>query len=180
MAVRVGHLHDPEKLPGLAHFLVSYQIDHSFTDPLVWSETDSQEHLLFMGSAKYPGENEYGDCLSKHNGWSNAYTSTDQTVYFFETTHAGFDSALDRFSQFFVSPLFKESCVEKEIKAVDSEHQKNLQSDSWRFQQLRRSLAKPDHPYHKFGTGDLDTLWNKPKAAGLDIRAELIKFYEKQ
>jgi insulysin len=133
-----------------------------------------------MGSAKYPGENEYADHLSKFGGLSNAYTSTNQTVYYFETTHPGFEGALDRFAQFFVSPLFNENCVEKEIKAVDSEHQKNLQDDVWRLQQLRRSLSKTDHPYHKFGTGDLETLWNRPRAQGLDIRAELIKFYEEQ
>lgn len=133
-----------------------------------------------MGSSKFPGENDYSDHLSKFNGHSNAYTSTHQTVYYFEVTHAGFVDALDRFAQFFISPLFNESCVEREIKAVDSEHQKNLQNDGWRLLQLRRSLAKSDHPYHKFGTGSLDTLWTKPKADGLDIRAELIKFYEQQ
>lgn len=133
-----------------------------------------------MGSAKFPGENEYSDHLSKHNGWSNAYTSAWQTVYYFEVMHSGFEGALDRFSQFFISPLFKETCVEREIQAVDSEHQKNLQADNWRFHQTVRSLAKPEHPYHKFGTGSLDTLWTQSKAKGLDIRAELLKFYDKQ
>jgi insulysin len=133
-----------------------------------------------MGSAKFPGENEYSDHLSKSHGWSNAYTSTHQTVYFFECAHSGFDGALDRFSQFFVSPLFNANCVEREIKAVDSEHQKNLQNDGRRLYQLGKSLAKEDHPFHKFGTGSLDTLWVKPKAVGVDIRSELIKFYEEQ
>lgn len=133
-----------------------------------------------MGSAKYPGENDYSDYLNEHNGWSNAFTSTHQTVYFFETAQSGFSGALDRFAQFFVSPLFNENCVEREIKAVDSEHNKNLQKDGWRVHQLDKSLAKKDHVYHKFGTGNLDTLWNKPRARGVDVRAELIKFYEAQ
>jgi len=32
------------------------------------------EHMLFMGSAKYPDENEYDDYLTKHGGSSNAFT----------------------------------------------------------------------------------------------------------
>lgn len=32
------------------------------------------EHMLFMGSAKYPNENEYDDYLTKHGGSSNAFT----------------------------------------------------------------------------------------------------------
>lgn len=36
--VNVGSMSDPDDIPGLAHFL---------------------EHLLFMGTAKYPEENEY-------------------------------------------------------------------------------------------------------------------------
>lgn len=38
MDVNVGSMADPDDVPGLAHFL---------------------EHLLFMGTAKYPEENEY-------------------------------------------------------------------------------------------------------------------------
>lgn len=65
----------------------------------------------------------------------------------------GYKGALDRFSQFFKTPLFKESAVEREIKAVDSEHAKNLQDDTWRMMQLERSLTRAGHPYKKFGTG---------------------------
>ena len=32
------------------------------------------EHMLFMGSTKYPDENEYEVYLTKHGGFSNAYT----------------------------------------------------------------------------------------------------------
>ena len=38
---------------------------------------------------------------------------------------------------------------------MNSENDKNLQSDSWRFYQLDKSLANPDHDYSKFGTGEL-------------------------
>lgn len=32
------------------------------------------EHMLFMGSKKYPNENEYDQYLQQHGGSSNAYT----------------------------------------------------------------------------------------------------------
>lgn len=60
---------------------------------------------------------------------------------------------LSRFAQFFLEPLFTASATEREINAVDSENDKNLQSDCWRFHQLEKSLSKLEHDYNKFGTG---------------------------
>lgn len=40
-----GHMCDPKELPGLAHFC---------------------EHMLFLGTEKYPVENEYPRFLSEH------------------------------------------------------------------------------------------------------------------
>lgn len=158
MDVRVGHLSDPADLPGMAHFC---------------------EHLLFMGTKKYPRENEYSEYLSNHSGSSNAFTSLENTNYFFDVGHAHLEGALDRFAQFFLEPLFDPSCTEREIRAVDSEHKKNLQSDLWRSFQLEKSLCDPSHAYSKFGTGNLATLWEEPRARGVDIRNELLQFHEK-
>jgi len=41
---------------------------------------------------------------------------------------------------------------------VNSEHEKNLPSDLWRIKQVNRHLAKPDHAYSKFGSGNKTTL----------------------
>lgn len=60
---------------------------------------------------------------------------------------------LHSFAQFFISPLFTESATGRELNAVNSEHEKNLSSDTWRLDQLNKSTADPKHPYHKFGTG---------------------------
>lgn len=62
---------------------------------------------------------------------------------------------------------------------MDSEHKKNLQSDSWRLFQLEKNLSSPDHPYSQFGTGNLETLQDAPGREGLDVRDELIKFHSK-
>lgn len=155
--VHVGSFADPEEIPGLAHFL---------------------EHLLFMGTEKYPGENDYSQFLVEHAGGGNAFTSAEHTNYHFEVAHNAFWEALDRFSQFFISPLFSESCKSREIMAVDSENKKNLQMDVWRLNQLKRSLSNSRHPVHKFSTGNKETLGNIPESEGIDVRAVLIDFYK--
>ena len=87
--------------------------------------------------------------------------------------------ALDRFAQFFVSPLFLSETLDRELKAVDSENKKNLQSDNWRLSQLSKSLSNPKHPYHHFSTGNLQTLQDEPRKRGVEIRDEFIAFHDK-
>lgn len=156
LCCEVGHMSDT--LPGLAHFV---------------------EHMLFLGTKKYPNENEYSSFLSKNNGCSNAATYPDFTKYYFDVVPEKLTDALDRFSQFFIAPLFTESATLREINAVHSEHEKNLASDVWRIRQVQKSLANPDHPFSKFGTGSKETLLDIPKKNGIDTRAELIKFHDK-
>ncbi|CAI4047023.1 hypothetical protein SKDZ_12G4150 [Saccharomyces kudriavzevii ZP591] len=154
--VNIGAFEDPESLPGLAHFC---------------------EHLLFMGSEKFPDENEYSSYLSKHGGSSNAYTASQNTNYFFEINHQHLFGALDRFAGFFSCPLFNKDSTDKEINAVNSENKKNLQNDIWRIYQLDKSLTNPNHPYHKFSTGNIETLGTLPKENGQNVRDELLQFH---
>lgn len=130
MTVDVGHMSDPDNLPGLAHFC---------------------EHMLFLGTEKYPNENAYSTFLSENGGSSNASTYADNTKYYFDVVHNKLDGALDRFAQFFIAPLFTASATDREINAVNSEHEKNLAIDVWRIRQVNKALADPTHPYSKFG-----------------------------
>ncbi|KAF4527050.1 hypothetical protein B566_EDAN001599 [Ephemera danica] len=155
--VNIGYLSDPEELPGLAHFC---------------------EHMLFLGTQKYPCENEYSKFLSEHGGSCNACTGADHTNYFFDVVPEHLAGALDRFSQFFLTPLFTESATEREVCAVDSEHCKNIPNDAWRLHQLEQSTSKPDHPYSKFGTGNRKTLETDPKSKGINPREQLLKFHD--
>lgn len=149
--VRVGTHADPAETPGLAHFV---------------------EHLLFLGTKKYPEVDGYSQYLKNNQGFSNAYTAYEDTNYFFEVNHQAFDEALDRFGQFFVEPLFDPAYIKREVNAVHSEHQKNLQDDGWRLHRLLNILQKKGHPRTNFGTGNLETL----ASVG---RKEAIAFYEK-
>ena len=58
----------------------------------------------FLGTDRYPEADEYQAFISQHGGRHNAYTSFDHTNYFFDIKPEDLDSALDRFSRFFVAP----------------------------------------------------------------------------
>ena len=150
--VRAGHFDDPVDRAGLAHF---------------------HEHMLFLGTEKYPGEDDYEDFLGKNGGTSNAYTDMEDTNYYFNVSplnHGGersdggtseaLEGALDRFAQFFVSPLFDESMLERELRAVNSEYLNGRTQDNWRSFQLMKHGASHDHPFSKFGCGNYETLTN--------------------
>ena len=81
------------------------------------------------------------------------------------------------FAQFFVAPLLTASSSGREVMAVNAEHQKNIDNDAWRQYQLLKSTTNPQHPYHKFSTGNLTTLQTIPEAAGINVHAELLKFF---
>lgn len=102
-----------------------------------------------------------------------------ETNYYFEVGHEHLHGALDRFAQFFIAPLFLEDCLDRELRAVDSENKKNLQQDHYRLYQLGKSLSNPKHPYCHFSTGNLVTLRDEPAARGINVRDEFMKFHEK-
>jgi insulysin len=52
--------------------------------------------MLFLGTEKYPDENEYSKFLNHHGGWSNAYTAGDHTNYYFDVSPKHLPGALDR------------------------------------------------------------------------------------
>jgi insulysin len=149
VAVGAGSLQDPPNRFGLAHFL---------------------EHMLFLGTEKYPDEAEYSKYLTGNGGYSNAYTQQDHTNYHFEIRHEAFEGALDRFSQFFIAPLFDPRFTEREMNAVNSEFQKNSENDAWRLNQLESEFYRAGHPLKNFAIGNRATL------AGT-TREELLVFY---
>ncbi|BAT02226.1 insulin-degrading enzyme-like 1, peroxisomal isoform X1 [Oryza sativa Japonica Group] len=156
MNVSVGYFCDPEGLPGLAHFL---------------------EHMLFYASEKYPIEDSYSKYIAEHGGSRNAFTSREHTNFFFDVNNDCLDDALDRFAQFFINPLMSPDAILREVNAVDSENQKNLLTDILRMSQLQKHICLESHPYHKFSTGNRNTLLVNPNKEGLDILEELITFY---
>ncbi|CAF3683386.1 unnamed protein product [Rotaria sp. Silwood1] len=155
--VTIGSLADPRDVPGIAHFL---------------------EHMLFMGSSKYPGENEYSKFIVENGGCSNAFTNDDHTNFNFDINPSLLPDALDIFAQFFISPLFAASSIDRELEAVNSEYEANLFKDTWRISQLEKSTSDPKHPYSGFSIGNTESLRIIPKQRGIDIRQVLLDFHK--
>jgi len=151
--VHVGNSADPEDREGLAHFL---------------------EHMLFLGTKKYPQAGEYQEFINEHGGSHNAYTAFENTNYFFEIDSAYLKPALERFSQFFIAPLFNMEYVQREIHAVHSEYQAKLKEDLRRVYAALRQASNPEHPISRFAVGSLETLEDRE---GASIREELLRFY---
>uniref|UniRef100_A0A7N8XZU5 Nardilysin a (N-arginine dibasic convertase) n=1 Tax=Mastacembelus armatus TaxID=205130 RepID=A0A7N8XZU5_9TELE len=158
LCVGVGSFSDPSDLPGLAHFL---------------------EHMVFMGSKKYPSENGFDAFLKKHGGSDNASTDCERTVFQFDIQRKSFKEALDRWAQFFISPLMIRDAIDREVEAVDSEYQLAKPSDSHRKEMLFGSLAKPGHPMGKFCWGNAQTLKQEPKKKKINVYKRLRAFWKK-
>lgn len=154
LAVGVGSMHNPIEQQGLAHFL---------------------EHMLFLGTEKYPVPDEYSEFMSRHGGMHNAYTADDHTNYMFQINNNAFDEALDRFSDFFKSPLFTAEYVEKEVNAVHSEWSMNKASDGWNLFALNNVTLNPEHPMSKFNIGNNESLGDKE---GSSLLATMKNFYQ--
>ena len=153
LTVGAGYYNDPIQYQGLAHFL---------------------EHMLFMGTQKYPKENYFNSYINKSGGNVNAQTIEESTTYFFEVLNEYFNQAIKIFSNFFVEPLLSEDGINREINAVHSEYEKNYSVDIVRIVSVLKEIVDTkDNPFYNFGGGNKQTL-QKP-----DIRDELLKFYDK-
>lgn len=144
LVVGAGSWQDPEPYPGLAHFV---------------------EHMLFLGTKKYPNESEFQRFITEHGGFSNAFTANDHTAYMFSIDNEAFPQALDRFVSFFKEPLFNVSGIVRELNAIDQEYAKNYENDDVREVMVMKHIQNPRHPNYRFNIGNSTTL----KAASQEI-----------
>lgn len=153
MAVNVGHFDDPSDRPGMAHFL---------------------EHMLFLGTEKFPDSGEYHAFINQHGGSNNAWTGTEHTNFFYTINADVFEDSLDRFSQFFLAPRFNVELVDRERQAIESEFSLKLKDDIRRIYQVQKETINPAHPFSKFSVGNLHTLSGDQQ----QLQRELIAFYQ--
>ena len=149
LSVYRGSFHEPDTRPGLAHFL---------------------EHMLFIGTEKYPQVDSFQQYITANGGSSNAYTALDHTNYFFDIKNSALAEGLDRFGHFFIDPLLSPEYVEREKNAVHSEYQMQIKDDGWRGYMVSKQALNPQHPGHRFTIGSLDTLKG-------DVKADLDRWF---
>ncbi len=155
--VHIGHLADPADREGLTHFL---------------------EHMLFLGTGKYPEVGEYQKFISKHGGSNNAGTGMEHTSYYFQIDNDYLEPALDRFSRFFIDPLFDPEYLDKERNAIESEYSLKTKDDARRYNEAERQTANQAHPMTQFSVGNLTTLSDSGASTILEaVKAHYEKYY---
>ncbi|CCC67721.1 hypothetical protein NCAS_0A11630 [Naumovozyma castellii] len=165
LSVASGSHNDPKDIQGLAHLC---------------------EHMILAaGSKSYPDPGLYHETLSKNNGVHNAFTTGEQTTFYFEVPnvhHGGelvFDEILDIFASFFKEPLFNPLLTNKEIYAIQSEHDGNMSSVTKILYHATRMLSDPGHPFSQFSTGNMNTLASIPKLQGVNLQRTLFQYFKK-
>ena len=150
IGVSAGAYYDPVDYPGLAHFT---------------------EHMLFLGTEKYPGATSFDEFISSHGGSSNAFTDSERTVYYNAIDTDSFSGGFSRFLEFFSRPSFDQTFIQKEVNAVDSEHDLHINDPHWRMFSLVANMSLP--PGNHYSTGDSSTLM----AQGSDALTEAVVKY---
>ncbi|OEY65036.1 insulinase family protein [Marinobacter sp. X15-166B] len=153
--IAVGSGDDPADREGLSHFL---------------------EHMLFLGTEKYPESGEYQQFIKSHGGSHNAFTAFQDTNYFFDVQADSLEAALDRFAQQFSAPLFTAEYVDRERRAVHSEYSSKLKDDGRRFFAVKKAIANPQHSFSQFAVGNLSTLDNTDERP---LRDDLVEFWQR-
>ena len=136
-AVGVGAGFFQDEFEGSAHFL---------------------EHLLFMGSKKYPEHSEYHSFIQTSGGLDNAYTSDSITNYYLTLPTNSLEKGIEMLSWFFREPLLQEKYIKSEMEIINSEHQKNILSDLWKVDDIFKKFMEDGQKFTKFGTGSLESL----------------------
>ena len=123
----------------------------SFYDGTIKGLAHFCEHMLFLGTEKYPDEGSYARYLITNGGSRpNAYTASEYTNYYFSVNSDKLEGDLDRLAQFFVSPLFNESGVDREKKAVESEYQLYKSYANKIAYSLAQAVADPVSPFSRY------------------------------
>jgi insulysin len=157
MSVNSGVKNEGKDIYGLAHYT---------------------EHMLFLGSKKFNNPTYFVDFITQHNGKFNGYTDFDTTGFFFKINTDKFKHGLEIFSRFFIDPLFSKEYVEKEVNSVNSEYERNIQLDSKRKEMVLRDISDENSLFHRFSTGNTQTLWNHTRENKIDLREKALEYWK--
>jgi len=100
LALPIGSLDDPNNQLGLAHYL---------------------EHMVLMGSKRYPEPEALSEFLKKHGGSHNASTASYRTAFYLEVENDALRPAVDRMADAIAEPLLDPVNADRERNAVNAE-----------------------------------------------------------
>ncbi|MAD90212.1 MAG: peptidase M16 [Pseudoalteromonas sp.] len=156
LTVNTGHFDDPEDRQGMAHFI---------------------EHMLFLGTEKFPEPGFFSQFISQAGGHSNAWTGTEHSSYYFDCDYLQLPEALEIFSEFFISPLFSPEQANNERNAIDAEFKMKVKDDGRRIYQVHKETVNPAHPFAKFAVGNHQTLEDRNDSICMELRQFFNRHY---
>ncbi|OFC63785.1 pitrilysin [Candidatus Erwinia dacicola] len=153
LTLPVGSLENPTDQLGLAHYL---------------------EHMVLMGSKRYPQPDNLAEFLKKHGGSHNASTASYRTTFYLEVENDALQPAVDRLADVIAEPLLDPVNADRERHAVNAELTMARSRDGLRMAQVGAETLNPAHPSSRFSGGNLETLRDKP---GSKLHDALTAFY---
>ncbi len=139
--VRVGSRHEVEKgRTGFAHFF---------------------EHMMFRGTESYP-EEQYNEVLRSMGADSNAYTSSDRTVYHILASSGSLPKIVEIESDRFQSLKYSKEQFQKEAGAVLGEYNKSAVNPFTGLFEKLQDTAFDVHPYKHMTIGFLEDIQAMP------------------
>jgi len=147
---RVGGRNEKDGKSGLAHFL---------------------EHMMFKGTPN-TGPEEYSRIIAKNGGRSNAFTSSDMTVYFATMSREKIGIELDLEADRMANALLGEQYFEPEKKVIQEE--RRLRTDDnpgSALSEVAGAVAFMVHPYRRPVVGWMEDIEKL-------TRQDLVDFYK--
>jgi zinc protease len=139
--VRVGSRHEVEKgKTGFAHFF---------------------EHMMFRGTDSYP-EEKYSEALKAMGADSNAYTSSDRTVYHILASSRSLPKIVEIESDRFQNLKYSSAQFQKEAGAVLGEYNKSAANPFVGLFEKLQETAYDVHTYRHTTIGFLDDIKAMP------------------
>ena len=123
--------------PGLAHFL---------------------EHLLFLGTERFPAPQGLMAYVQGHGGQVNASTRERTTDFFFELPPQAFSAGLERLSDMLTHPRMNPDDQQREREVLHAEFLAWSQDERAQQQQALFDGLSPSHPLRGFHAGNRDSL----------------------
>ncbi len=155
LTIPIGSLDNPRNQQGLAHYL---------------------EHMLLMGSKRYPQPDNLAEFLKKHGGSHNASTASYRTAFYLEVENDALEPAVDRLADAIAEPLLDPVNADRERHAVNAELTMARSRDGLRMAQVGAETLNPEHPASLFSGGNLETLKDKPDSK---LHDALTAFYQR-
>jgi zinc protease len=120
------------------------------------------EHMMFRGTTKYPAD-KYNEIVTRMGADSNAYTSTDMTVYEFDISKADLETVIEIESDRFMNLAYEKPAFETEAGAVYGEYRKNRSSPGFVLYEAMRREAFRKHTYAHTAMGFVEDIKAMPK-----------------